>query len=174
MAELTSRGRDVHLVIAGDGPLRARLQRRAGGLPVSFVGHLPPTEVAALLAGSDVALAPGPVETFGLAALEALACGTPVVVNPRSALPALVGTAGLAAHGTGAAFADAVEHLLGRPADAASRSARAQALRFDWTRTVTGFLAVHGLARHDLVVPGVAPGVAAGVTAGVTAPPVAS
>ena len=42
--------------------------------------------VATLLATADVALAPGPHETFGLAALEALACGTPAVVSRTSAL----------------------------------------------------------------------------------------
>ena len=145
VAELVARGLDVQLVIAGDGPLRARLERRARGLPVTFAGHLPPDGVAALLAGSDVALAPGPVETFGLAALEALACGTQVVVNRRSALPALIGSAGLAAHGTGPAFADAVEELLTRPVAAAAATARAQALRYDWRGTVDGFLRVHCL-----------------------------
>lgn len=41
-----------------------------------------------------MAIAPGPAETFGLAALEALACGTPVVVRAESALPEVVGDAG--------------------------------------------------------------------------------
>lgn len=41
-----------------------------------------------------MAIAPGPAETFGLAALEALACGTPVVVSAESALPEVVGDAG--------------------------------------------------------------------------------
>src|SRR3712207_7820352 len=53
-----------------------------------FAGHIADrSAVAALLASADVVVAPGPVETFGLAALEALACGTPVVVDQASALP---------------------------------------------------------------------------------------
>ena len=77
-------------MVAGDGPLRPRLERRAAraGLPVTFAGFLSGrADLAALLASADVALAPGPAETFGLAALEALACGTPVVVSAESACP---------------------------------------------------------------------------------------
>ncbi len=66
-------GQRVRLVIAGDGPCRAALQRRAAGRPVTFLGFVPGRgEVARLLATSDVSLAPGPHETFGLAALEPL------------------------------------------------------------------------------------------------------
>ena len=50
--------------------------RTRRGLPGHASTACPP-----LLASADVALAPGPAETFGLAALEALACGTPVVVS---------------------------------------------------------------------------------------------
>ena len=92
------------LVVAGDGPLRARLERaaRRKGLPVTFAGFITdPTELAALLASADVVIAPGPVETFGLAALEALACGTPVVVSADSALPEVIGAAGVAVGGRG-------------------------------------------------------------------------
>jgi len=89
LATLRAGGMPVRLVVAGDGPLRSRLARRAarGGLPVTFAGFLPGRgDLAALLASADVAIAPGPAETFGLAALEALACGTPVVVSAQSAL----------------------------------------------------------------------------------------
>ncbi|MEK8107845.1 glycosyltransferase [Micromonospora sp. M12] len=102
LAELRREGVPAVLVMAGDGPLRGALARRAAGLPVTFTGFLPDrAAVAALLASADVVLAPGPVETFGLAGLEALACGTPVVVNASSALPEVVGEAGLAAYGSG-------------------------------------------------------------------------
>jgi len=97
LAALRAKGVAARLVVAGDGPLRRRLERRAARdrLPVTFAGFLPDrTDLAALLASADVALAPGPAETFGLAALEALACGTPVVVSAESALPEVVGEAG--------------------------------------------------------------------------------
>src|SRR6201991_4178047 len=91
------------------------------GLPVRFLGHIADREeLAALLATADVAIAPGPVETFGLAALEALASGTPVVVSSESALPEVIGDAGIAAPGEGPAYADAIETLLARPSAARS------------------------------------------------------
>jgi alpha-1,6-mannosyltransferase len=124
------------------------LESDAGDLPIHFVGHLSSAaEVAALLATADIVLAPGPVETFGLAALEALACGTPVVVNSRSALPEVIGRdAGVAAKATAPAFADAVQQLLSRPEPARAESARARAVGYDWATTVAGFLAAHQLA----------------------------
>ncbi len=59
-------------------------------------------------------LAPGPAETFGLAALEAMACGTPVVASASSALPEVIGSAGAVAADRRGGIADAVELLLGR------------------------------------------------------------
>jgi alpha-1,6-mannosyltransferase len=61
--------------------------------------------------------------TFGLSALEALASGTPVVVSSRSALPEVVGPAGLAAEDDDAACAGAVEQILRR--DVTDRRRRA-------------------------------------------------
>jgi alpha-1,6-mannosyltransferase len=114
---------------------------------VEFLGFVAePSRLAALLATADVVIAPGPVETFGLAALEALASGTPVVANSASALPEVLGAAGRAAAGTPEAFADAIEALLDGPRAEQRRTARARAERFPWTATVTGFLAAHGIA----------------------------
>jgi alpha-1,6-mannosyltransferase len=133
------------LVVAGDGPRRAALAYRAARLPVRFAGHIADrAELAALLATADVVVAPGPVETFGLAALEALACGTPVVANAGSALPEVIGEAGIAAPGTPAAFADAVRRLLDRPVAVRRAAARARAERFGWSAAVAGFLRAHG------------------------------
>ncbi|MDI3406546.1 glycosyltransferase [Streptomyces cavernicola] len=164
LEELGERGVRARLVVAGDGPLRGRLERRAHAraLPVTFLGHVADrAELAALQATADVCLAPGPAETFGLAALEALACGTPVVVSAVSALPEVVGVevvgvdgadgagsgggsaeAGAAALG-GAGFADAVQALLDRPEGERRRAARARAEVFGWDRSVAAFLAAH-------------------------------
>ncbi|MQY14907.1 GDP-mannose-dependent alpha-(1-6)-phosphatidylinositol dimannoside mannosyltransferase [Streptomyces sp. RB5] len=149
LAELRQRGVRARLVVAGDGPLRDRLEARARAarLPVEFLGHLPAPEVAALQASADIALAPGPVETFGLAALEALACGTPVVASALSALPAIVGPAGDTAADNGTAFADAVQRLLARDATARREAARRRAEGYGWPAAVDAFLAAHGTAR---------------------------
>ncbi|MBY8872419.1 glycosyltransferase [Micromonospora sp. PLK6-60] len=147
VARLRRAGVPAVLVMVGDGPLRPALARRAEGLPVTFTGFLPDRDaVAAVLASADVVLAPGPVETFGLAGLEALACGTPVVVNAASALPEVVGPAGVAAYGTPAAMAAAVTRLLGRPRADRERAARTRAEQFGWDAAVAGFLGVHRAA----------------------------
>ncbi|GAA4598344.1 alpha-1,6-mannosyltransferase [Actinoplanes octamycinicus] len=132
------------LVVAGDGTRRAALAYRAARLPVRFAGHIADRKaVAALLASADVVVAPGPVETFGLSALEALACGTPVVVDEQSALPEVIGEAGVAVAGTADAFADGVSQLMARPRDERRATARARAEQFGWSRSVAGFLQAH-------------------------------
>jgi len=144
VAQLRSRGVPAVLVVAGDGPLRKRLARRAEGLPVVFTGFVHDrVALAALLASADVVLAPGPVETFGLAALEALACGTPVVVSGSSALPEVVGEAGVAVCGED--FAAGVAAVLDRPAVARRTAARRRAEEFGWPAAVRGFLAAHAV-----------------------------
>lgn len=149
LASLRASGLPARLVVAGDGPLRSRLERRAAraGLPVTFAGFLTRrADLAALLASADVVLAPGPAETFGLAALEALACGTPVVVSAESALPEVAGEAGASV--PGGDLAAGVRAVLARPERARRAAARARAERYDWAAAVHGFLEVHeGVAR---------------------------
>jgi alpha-1,6-mannosyltransferase len=148
LATLLAGGLPARLVVAGDGPLRAPLERTAAreGLPVTFSGFLRGRDdLAALLASADVAIAPGPVETFGLAALEALACGTPVVVSAESALPEVVGEAGASVAGED--LAAGVTDVLSRPEPDRRAAARARAERYGWPAAVQAFLAVHeGLA----------------------------
>ncbi|MER7582953.1 glycosyltransferase [Kitasatospora sp. NPDC097691] len=148
LAALRARRVPAVLVVTGTGPLRRRLADRAArlGLPVRFLGHLSGRAALARLLGcADVVLAPGPVETFGLAAMEALACGTPVVVSRSSALPGLIGLAGVAAADTGGGFATAVGQLLDRPEGVRRASARTQAERYGWPAAVAAFLAAHGV-----------------------------
>jgi alpha-1,6-mannosyltransferase len=146
LAALRASGVPAVLVVIGDGPRRSSLERRSAGLPVRFTGFLPDREsVARLLACADVAVAPGPVETFGLAALEALACGTPTVVNAASALPEVVGDAGVAAAGTGPALSAAVHQLLSRDPARRRADARGRAERFSWPASANGFLRAHGV-----------------------------
>ncbi len=144
LATLRAGGLPARLVVAGDGPLRRPLERIAArdGLPVTFAGFLRGrTDLAALLATADVAIAPGPVETFGLAALEALACGTPVVVSAESALPEVVGEAGASVAGED--LAAGVADVLSWPEPDRRAAARARAERYGWPGAVQAFLAVH-------------------------------
>ncbi|WP_106180865.1 glycosyltransferase [Prauserella shujinwangii] len=143
MAALTDAGVRARLVVAGDGPRRRALERRARGLPVTFLGFVAERHtVARLLASADVSLAPGPHETFGLAALEALASGTPVVVSASSALREIVRPGcGAAVADHAPAFATAVTGLLDAPEPARRAAARARAEEFAWPVSVRGMLA---------------------------------
>lgn len=136
-------GIDAELTIVGDGPLRARLEARAAGLPVQFRGHMSGRQaVAALVAGADIALSPSPADTFGLATLEALACGTPVVVTDGAASELIGGTgSGVVCDGTPRALADGVRSLLAMPVATRRAAARAAAERFPWSATVARLLA---------------------------------
>jgi alpha-1,6-mannosyltransferase len=145
---LARRGVTCRLVVAGDGPLRPGLERAAAGLPVTFLGHVSdrPT-LATLLASADVALVPGPVETFGLSALEALASGTPVVCVRGGAVAELLepGT-GVPTFSHPSAVAGGVRTTLAWPAGERRAAARRQAERFPWSATVRTMLDVHGAA----------------------------
>jgi alpha-1,6-mannosyltransferase len=142
------------LVVTGDGTRRNALAYRAARLPVRFTGHIADrAAIATLLASADIVVAPGPVETFGLAALEALACGTPVVVNKESALPEVVGAAGAAVAGTGEAMAAGVRDLMARPEAERRAAARRQAEGFGWQQAVDGFLRAHGAAPDAVAAP---------------------
>lgn len=152
LAALLDRGVHARLELLGDGPLRARLRRRARSLPVSMPGHLPVAEVARRLASADIALSTCPSETYGLAALEALACGTCVVVPTTGALPELLDCppgvpsltpAGAVASATPLAMAFAVERLLGIDPAERRAAARAQAEARPWSVAVTAMLARH-------------------------------
>jgi alpha-1,6-mannosyltransferase len=142
--ELTTAGHDVRLVSAGTGAIEGRVRAAAEGLPVTFLGFVSDrSALAALLATADVVIAPGPIETFGLAALEALASGTPVVVNRSSALPQVVGDAGVAAAGTGVDFAQGVAAVLAKPESLRRSRARERAEQFPWSATRDKMLALH-------------------------------
>jgi alpha-1,6-mannosyltransferase len=143
VAALCEAGHDVRLVVVGEGPMRARLERQAARLPIDFTGFISSRHtVAGLLASADVALAPGPHETFGLAALEALACGTPAVVSRTSALSEIVTTdSGACADNDPAAIARAVGTIVSRPEHLRRTCARRRAEDFTWPRAAAGMLA---------------------------------
>lgn len=81
-------GVDATVVLGGDGPARAELETLAGdlGLDAHFLGFLPREDLPGFYSALDAFVFPSPVETQGLVALEANACGTPVVAVDAGAL----------------------------------------------------------------------------------------
>ena len=73
-----------------DAPALAAIPPRVRSR-VSLVGYVPPADAAALLSGSLGLAYPTRYEGFGFPALEAMACGAPVLTSNVSALPELVG-----------------------------------------------------------------------------------
>ena len=86
--------RKLRLIIVGDGPLRRSLEQLVGDLglsnQVSFVGGVPHSQVPELLNTFSVFCALSLRESFGVAVLEASACGIPVVVTNVGGLPEIV------------------------------------------------------------------------------------
>ena len=86
------RHRPSRLIMIGDGPERSPAERRLRELGlegrVAFLGKQ--EHFVELLAASDVFLLPSEQESFGLAALEALSCGVPVVATAIGGIPELV------------------------------------------------------------------------------------
>jgi glycosyltransferase involved in cell wall biosynthesis len=71
----------ARLILVGDGPKRAALEKRFAGLPVTFLGTRHGEELATLYASADVFAFPSLTETFGQVVQEALASGLAVLAN---------------------------------------------------------------------------------------------
>jgi glycosyltransferase involved in cell wall biosynthesis len=125
VARVAAAGREVRCLIIGDGPERARLEALARSLNaahlVTFAGALrEAADVFAAMKAAQVLALPSVREGFGMVALEANACGIPVITVDHSANAA----ADLVEHGqtgwvvppTVPALADAIEQALGGPA----------------------------------------------------------
>ena len=117
----------VPLTIAGDGPLRAELEARAAGADVTFLGRVDDARLRELREAAGVALAPTRArETFGLAALEAMAAGLPTVATRLGAQADLDQGATLVAPEDAAAMASALQRVRG-DAEEGARAQRAAA-----------------------------------------------
>jgi glycosyltransferase involved in cell wall biosynthesis len=84
---------NVSTLIVGDGGLLSELQDLAKQLDlrgVHFLGHQTQDKVARIMNVSDLAVVPSRIEPFGLVAIEALACGTPVIATNQGGLPEFV------------------------------------------------------------------------------------
>lgn len=92
MQQISSQHNNIQLVIVGKGLLDESLQARARSLGDAcvFTGFVSEDEKRAILQASSVFVMPSPAELQCIAALEALACGVPIVVADQVALPELL------------------------------------------------------------------------------------
>lgn len=117
----------------------ARQDARASGR-IGFAGELDDAEMAALLNLSDALVMPSLWEGFGLPALEAMSCGTPVLAANRGSLPEVVGAGGLYFDPLDrAALAAQAIRLLTEPGLGAAlrEKALARATAFGWDRAAS-------------------------------------
>ncbi len=113
---------------------------------VCFLHDVPDADLPGLYNAASVLVTPSFYEGFGLPALEAMACGTPVVVTERASLPEVVGDAGLLVNPDDP---DDIARALARVLTEEPLRARmrelglAQAARFTWEETARKTLAIY-------------------------------
>jgi glycosyltransferase involved in cell wall biosynthesis len=161
-ASLPATLRAAHrLVLAGaDTARRAPLERLAHGLDVApsvvFAGAVDDADLPSLYSGCTAFVLPSHDEGFGLPAVEAMACGAPVIVSDRGALPEVAGPgADVVDVGSDSNLAGALARLLHEPAqrEALRRRGRARAADFTPARTAARVLdLVKSIARATTMV----------------------
>jgi L-malate glycosyltransferase len=115
-ARLERGGPSIHWVIAGDGPLRADLERQAADLGlggrVHLLGRIP--EPMRLVADADVFVMSSREEGLGTSVLDAMACGIPIASTAAGGIPEMLGDGSglLVPPGDAVALAAAVARLL--------------------------------------------------------------
>ena len=156
LKELLDSGVNARLIFVGMGPMFKGLKALSKDLPVSFMGYIVDRKMLAeIIASADVSIAPGPIETFCLAALESLASGTPVVASSTSAVGEflLLNTpepVGAVAENNPKSFAKAIQTVLAY--NAANRGmpirCQHQAENYPWSSTLMMMLRLHGAGRE--------------------------
>jgi D-inositol-3-phosphate glycosyltransferase len=149
----------VHVVGAPSGSgldAPEQLQKLAGDLGiadiVTFFPPQPPERLAEHYRAADVAVVPSHNESFGLVALEAQACGTPVVAAAVGGLRTAVrdGVSGVLVHGHDPRdYAAAVRAVLARR-ELLSAGARRHACRFSWDRTADALVEAYTRAGEEM------------------------
>jgi len=139
---------DIHLYLVGDGDRRKELAVLVAtlglGKRVHFLGIR--EDVPQLLKATDIVVMSSHWEGFGLAAVEGMAAGKPVLASDVEGLRDVVSGAGiLFAHGDPKALADKINELLADRTlyDARVRSGRLRAENFDIHKMVKGYVGVY-------------------------------
>ena len=128
-----------------DETLRA-LEDASLGDSVILTGYVPESDLPALYSGATCFVYPSIFEGFGLPPLEAMQCGTPVIIGNRTSLPEVVGDAALAVDPFDVtSIAGAIEEILNKPAlrDELRVRGLERAKMFDWHETARRTLRVY-------------------------------
>ena len=145
--ELKAANTKCRMVLAGDGPQRVGLQEQAAAeqLPIEFLGFVTDkAKLASLMAGARCFLAVGPIETFGLAALESLACGTYVLCRDSSAISEVISpVCGSALPRDAKLWSQEIESVLSMDSAKVSNQARLRAEEFSWDKCASNMLKIH-------------------------------
>jgi glycogen(starch) synthase len=157
-ATIASRVPAVRMVVAGDGPARAPLEKQAAELglrdSVDFVGWVAPENVPALINTATIVVMPSRWEPFGLVALEAAQMARPIVATRVGGLTEVVehGQTGLLVDNENPdALAKAMAELLEHPqvTTRMGETARSRAIeRFSWSRCVDAYDSVYRKLMH--------------------------
>ena len=131
------------------------------GFPGRIIRVVDPSDedLAHLMANAAALCQPSKHEGFGLTVLEAMACGTPVVVSNRGSLPELVRGVGWIVEPTSDAVESALVDILTNPSKVARarKQGRRRGVRLSWEQTARGWLRVARLAAstapHKLINP---------------------
>jgi glycosyltransferase involved in cell wall biosynthesis len=151
-AVASAQGLRARLVIAGEGPQRAALERLIAtyglGERVRLAGYCDAPRLRALMQAADLQVCSSAFENLSMALLDGMACGTPILGTPGGGTPELVGAIepGLVLRDDQAyTLAEALPVWLGDLARLDELGQRARQLaveRYDWERVVDGLEAV--------------------------------
>ncbi len=135
------------LIVGGDGDqphsfqdLTKRYKNSKTGNRVVFVGRIEQEELPTYYSAADLLVVPSRYESFGLVALEALACGTPVVATGVGAMKNIIieGQTGyVVKDGSPGSLAEGIERLMSVSRVMSSDAIRASVAGFDWSRVAS-------------------------------------
>jgi glycosyltransferase involved in cell wall biosynthesis len=149
--KMLRRHKDLELVLVGgtldQDPVIARQVLDSGLMGrIKELGRLTEDDLVTAYSAAEILVMPSLYEGFGLPALEAMACGTPVIVSDAASLPEIAGDAALQFRaGNSPELADLLASLLREPAlrKKCVRKGIERAKTFTWTKTAMDTLALY-------------------------------
>ena len=140
---------NIPIIIAGSGPLEKKIAKVVNRekLNILMLGFVSDKELLArIMSQASLFLAVGPIETFGLAALESLASGTPVLCRSEAAISEIIcRDSGAALPRDANKWRDHIVDFIGLNRENVRNHARARAETFSWERSADILLDLYSL-----------------------------